>query len=56
MSGCDVESGCFGGLFRKKRRTGLPPTQSDTAPYKGDLVSDVHYDEKVKAVSSPAPC
>ncbi|KAF8347836.1 hypothetical protein F5887DRAFT_954361 [Amanita rubescens] len=47
MSGCDVESGCFGGFFRKKRRAGLP-TQNDTATYKSDLAPDsnVHHDEK----------
>lgn len=52
MSGRDVESGCFGGFFRKKRRAGL---QSDTAPYRSaDLAPDanVHYDEKVKAAFS----
>ena len=49
MSGRDVEPGCFGGLFRKKRRN-HHAVQNDMAAYKNELVPDTsaHHDEKVK--------
>ncbi|KAM6497089.1 hypothetical protein JOM56_007562 [Amanita muscaria] len=46
MSGFVEQTGCFGGLFRKARRTRYPTHDTASAHKSGDISARVHHDEK----------